>query len=84
MRNLRFGTEAGTSLIDGKPALLMYYGAYNEGNTLIDEIRQLSHDIFLGMGTRETEDGGYIHTRMRSWLRRAPSSPARPSVKTRY
>ena len=42
MRNLRFGTEAGTSLIDGKPALLMYYGAYNEGNTLIDEIRRLS------------------------------------------
>lgn len=58
VRNLRFGTEAGTSLIDGKPALLMYYGAYNEGNTLIDEIRQLDHDIFLGMGTREAENGG--------------------------
>lgn len=58
VRNLRFGTEDGTSLIDGNPALLMYYGAFNEGNTLIDEIRQLSHDIFLGMGTREAEDGG--------------------------
>ena len=58
VRNLRFGTEAGTSLIDGKPALLMYYGAYNEGNTLIDEIRQLDHDIFLGMGTPEAENGG--------------------------
>ena len=58
VHNLRFGTEAGTSLIDGKPALLMYYGAYNEGNTLIDEIRQLDHDIFLGMGTREAENGG--------------------------
>ena len=48
VRNLRFGTAAGTSLIDGKPALMMYYGAYNEGNTLIDEIRQLSHDVSLG------------------------------------
>ena len=58
VRNLRFGTAAGTSLIDGKPALMMYYGAYNEGNTLIDEIRQLSKDVFLGMGTTETEEGG--------------------------
>ena len=27
-RFMRFGTEMGTSLIDGKPALMMYYGAY--------------------------------------------------------
>ena len=58
VRNLRFGTAAGTSLIDGKPALMMYYGHYDEDSTLIDEIRQLSHDVFLGMGTTETEDGG--------------------------
>ncbi len=58
VRNSQFGTELGTSLIDGKPALLMYYGAYNDESTLIDEIRQLSPDVFLGMGTTETEDGG--------------------------
>lgn len=58
VRNLQFTTELGTSLIDGKPALMMYYGAYNAESTLIDEIRQLSHDVFLGMGTREAEDGG--------------------------
>ena len=58
VRNLQFGTADGISLIDGKPALMMYYGAFNDGNTLIDEIRQLSHDVFLGMGTREAEDGG--------------------------
>jgi hypothetical protein len=27
-RFMRFATEMGTSLIDGKPALMMYYGAY--------------------------------------------------------
>ena len=58
VRNGRFGTEDGVSLIDGKPALIMYYGAFNDGSTLIDEIRQLSHDVFLGMGSREAEDGG--------------------------
>ena len=58
VRNLRFGTEDGVSLIDGKPAFLMYYGAYNEGSTLIDEIRKLADYVYLGMGTTETEDGG--------------------------
>ena len=57
VRNLRFGTQLGTSLIDGKPALLMYYGAFNDESTLIDEIRQLGHDVFLGMGTTEADDG---------------------------
>jgi len=58
VRNLQFSTEVGTSLIDGKPALLMYYGAYNEDSTLIDEIRKLDDYVYLGMGTREAEDGG--------------------------
>ena len=58
VRNLRFGTAHGTSLIDGKPALMMYYGAYNEDSTLIDEIRELAPYVYLGMGTTETEAGG--------------------------
>ena len=61
---MRFGTEMGTSLIDGKPSLLMYYGAYRlrllpEGqeNTLVDEIRKLADGIYLGMGTSKLPDG---------------------------
>jgi hypothetical protein len=63
-RYMRFATEMGTSLIDGKPSLMMYYGAYHlrllpEGmeNTLTDEIRKLSDGIYLGMGTVKMPDG---------------------------
>lgn len=55
---MRFATEMGTSLIDGKPSMLMYYGAYHVRlipeeleNTLIDEIRKLDDRIYIGMGT---------------------------------
>ena len=48
-RYMRFATEMGTSLIDGKPSLIMYYGAYrhrfipeDKENTLVDEIRKLA------------------------------------------
>ena len=47
----------GTSLIDGKPALMMYYGAFNESSTLVDEVRKLDDNVYLGMGTTENEDG---------------------------
>ncbi len=63
-RDMRFSTEIGDSLIDGKPALMMYYGAYHhqfipEGqeNTLVDEIRKLADGFYLGVGTTETKDG---------------------------
>lgn len=63
-RNMRFATEMGTSLIDGKPSLMMYYGAYRhvhvspgEENTLIDEVRKLTDGIYLGVGTRQNDDG---------------------------
>jgi hypothetical protein len=63
-RYMRFATEMGTSLIDGKPALMMYYGAYHlrllpEGqeNTLTDEIRKLTDGIYLGVGTSKLPDG---------------------------
>ena len=63
-RYMRFATEMGTSLIDGKPSLIMYYGAYRhqfvpEGreNTLVDEIRKLDDGIYLGVGTSVMPDG---------------------------
>jgi len=56
VRNLRFGTKMGTSLIDGRPALMMYYGDFND-STLTDEIRKLDEYIFLGMGTTLLENG---------------------------
>jgi len=61
---MRFGTEMGKSLIDGKPSLIMHYGDYRlrwipmgEENTLTDEIRKLADGIYLGMGTRRMPDG---------------------------
>jgi len=56
VRNLRFGTVMGKSLIDGRPAYIMNYGDFND-TTLIDEIRKLDDYVYLGMGTTETEDG---------------------------
>ena len=62
--NTRFATEVGTSLIDGKPSLMLYYGAYHvrhlppdEEHPLIDEVRKLANDIYLGMGTIQQPDG---------------------------
>ena len=61
---MRFATEMGMSLIDGKPSLMMYYGAYHlrllpedMENTLTDEIRKLADGIYLGMGTVRMPDG---------------------------
>ncbi len=63
-RYMRFATEIGTSLIDGNPALMMYYGAYRhrfiaEGteNALVDEIRKLADGVYLGVGTSKKADG---------------------------
>lgn len=63
-RYMRFATKMGTSLIDGKPALLMYYGTYRhrfipEGteNTLTDELRKLADGVYLGMGTTKMPGG---------------------------
>lgn len=63
-RYMRFATEMGTSLIDGKPALMMYYGAYKhrfvaagKKNALVDEIRKLADGVYLGVGTSEMPDG---------------------------
>lgn len=58
VRNGRFTTEVGPSLLDGKPSLLMYYGAYRaEAPTFVDEIRKLDDCIYLGVGSVLGEDG---------------------------
>lgn len=52
VRNLRFETEIGRSLIDGRESLLMYYGAFQKDNpTFVDEIRKLDDGIYLGVGS---------------------------------
>lgn len=52
VRTSRFTTEVGPSLIDGKPSLLMYYGAYREqAPTFVDEIRKLDDCVYLGVGS---------------------------------
>lgn len=69
-RFMRFATEMGTSRVDGKPALMMYYGAYRPTyayrmnympetmeNTLVDEIRKLEDGVYLGVGTIDMPDG---------------------------
>lgn len=56
VRNLRFGTEMGKSLIDGKPSLMMYYGHFSDSE-LVDEIRKLDDNVYIGVGTTPREDG---------------------------
>ena len=54
----RFTTEIGPSLIDGKPSLLMYYGAFNKARpSFVDEIRKLDDYIYLGVGSVLSEEG---------------------------
>ncbi|MEQ8230241.1 MAG: hypothetical protein RLW61_10870 [Gammaproteobacteria bacterium] len=53
-RNLRFRTEIAASAIDGRPSLMMYYGAYNSfcgDMDLIDEIRRIDDGVYLGVYT---------------------------------
>lgn len=57
VRNGRFATRMGPSLIDGKPSYIMDYGAFND-TTLVDEIRKLDEGVYLGVGTTATDDGG--------------------------
>ena len=63
-RFMRFATEMGDSLIDGKPSLIMHYGAYQlqllpkgQENKLMDEIRKLTDGFYLGVGTVQLPDG---------------------------
>jgi hypothetical protein len=59
-RHLRFGTEVATSLIDGKPSFMLYYGHFKNGSgarDLTDELRKLADGIYLGCGTTLLPDG---------------------------
>ncbi len=54
----RFTTEVGPSVVDGRPSLLMYYGAFNSrSGNIVDEIRKLDDWIYLGIGTNLQKDG---------------------------
>ena len=58
VRNARFTTEVGKSLLDGGESLLMYYGAFRkEAPTFVDEIRKLDDYIYLGVGSTLDENG---------------------------
>jgi hypothetical protein len=56
VRNLRFSTHIGKSLIDDPASLLMNYGAYNK-STLTDELRKVEDGVYIGAATTETRDG---------------------------
>ena len=57
VRNLRMATRMGASLVDGKPAYLLDYSAFNPKMTLIDELRKLDDGIYLGIATRAAAGG---------------------------
>jgi hypothetical protein len=60
LRNLRFRTEMGTSLIDGKPASMMYYGAYNNSageRDRTDQIRKVDEGLYIGVSSEKNPDG---------------------------
>lgn len=59
-RHLRFGTAMADSLIDGKPAYVMYYSKFKTPagrSELTDEIRKLQDGIYIGMGHTKKPDG---------------------------
>ncbi|MFC7401823.1 hypothetical protein [Citricoccus sp. GCM10030269] len=59
-RMMRFGVRPGESLIDGKPALLLVYGDFDnptgrEG--LVDEVRRINDDLYVAACTFPAENG---------------------------
>ena len=59
-RFLRFGTGMGASLIDGKPAYMVYYAQFNNSsgkNDLTDEVRKLQDGIYLAISTTKLANG---------------------------
>ncbi|HMN43759.1 MAG TPA: hypothetical protein PKE27_04270 [Povalibacter sp.] len=55
-RNLRMATSVRPSIIDGKPAYVLDYGAFNK-TTLFDELRKLEDGIYIGTATVARPDG---------------------------
>ena len=57
-RRSRFITEIGKSFFDGKPSLLMYYGAYRaDAPSFVDEVRKLDDYIYVGLGSILSAEG---------------------------
>ena len=87
VRTMRFAGEIGTSLIDGRPALMGYYSefqSHNKDNGMTNELRKLGEGLFVGIistkvdhaywGPVEPESGrGHPH----AWLLRGPIAPWR-------
>lgn len=51
-RVMRFAGEVGASLIDGKPALMGYYAAFeshNSNNGMTNEVRKVEDGLYLGI-----------------------------------
>ncbi len=58
VRMARFAIEIGTSLIDGKPAFMIYYGAYEARlQNHLDEIRKLDDSIYVAVASDLAGDG---------------------------
>ncbi len=60
IRNGQYRTHVGASLVDGKPALMMMYGDFNNRpgrSGLVDEIRRFSKGLYLGTATYPKPDG---------------------------
>lgn len=55
-RNLRMATRLSPSIIDGKPAYILDYPAFNQ-TTLVDELRKLDDGIYLGAATTAKAGG---------------------------
>jgi len=56
-RNLRMATRVQDSIIDGKPAYVLDYGAFHQ-STLFDEIRKLEDGVYFGTATVAKKGGG--------------------------
>jgi len=54
---LRFATRPDTSLIDSKPAFMMFYNAFNPSMTLTDELRRIDAHVYIGMATMQAGSG---------------------------
>jgi hypothetical protein len=61
-RYRRFATEIGPSILDGRPALIMYYSAFSNyagEMDLIDEIRRLDDGVYLCVYTGTKTVAGF-------------------------
>ncbi|MEV6037480.1 hypothetical protein AB0L65_40460 [Nonomuraea sp. NPDC052116] len=61
LRKGRYATDIGESYVDGRPSLMMRYGAFNTplGQVdLVDEVRRYATGLYVATATSRTETGG--------------------------